>query len=56
MKSLFEKVKLPQVLVTGSHTRKVDMSIMPFPVAESAAQSLESLHSKQCQNELYLPH
>ena len=31
-RSLFEKVKLRQVSVTGSHTRKFDTSTMSFQV------------------------
>ena len=29
---LFEKVKLRQESVTGFHTRKVDLSIIPFQI------------------------
>ena len=45
--SLLEKAKLRYVPVTGSHTRKGDMSVIFFQKTLFAVQCSESLHSKR---------
>ena len=56
IKSLFGKAELRRVLVTGSHTRKIDSLIMNFQVTPFRCLMFKKFaQKKKHQNEQYLP-
>ena len=55
MKTMFEKVKLRQVPVTGSHTRQFDISITSFQFDPFSSPMLTTFVQKKAKIRTYLP-